>query len=238
MRAFLWFTFAGLLAVRLPATELSLQSGPQRVALLELFTSEGCSSCPPAEAWLGTLRVAPGLWRDFVPIAFHVDYWNQLGWPDGFSSAAFTQRSYGYAKAWGNRSVYTPCLVQDGRESRVGQLPSAVEKPAGLLTARYNGTVVNVTYAPGLQAAADSGYDVHAALLGSGIQSVVTAGENRGRTLPHDFVVLALIHGSLHEPLTLPRSEQANRAPRLALAVWVTRSGHLEPLQATGNWLD
>ena len=60
----------------------TFRSGPRPVPLLELFTSEGCSSCPPAEAWLGELRHDPGLWRDFVPVAWHVNYWDRLGWPD------------------------------------------------------------------------------------------------------------------------------------------------------------
>src|SRR5689334_8314649 len=76
-------------------------SGETQVALLELFTSEGCSSCPPAERWLGALRDAPGLWRDFVPIAFHVNYWDRLGWPDRFASREATQRQHAYAAVWG-----------------------------------------------------------------------------------------------------------------------------------------
>ena len=79
--------------------------------LLELYSSEGCSSCPPAEAWLGNLRETPGLWRDFVPVAFHVNYWDRLGWPDRFASKAFTDREYVYASAWGSGTVYTPCFV-------------------------------------------------------------------------------------------------------------------------------
>jgi len=61
------------------AAEQRFASRPARVTLVELYTSEGCSSCPPAERWLGELRTAPGLWRDFVPVAWHVDYWNRLG---------------------------------------------------------------------------------------------------------------------------------------------------------------
>ena len=75
-----------LLAGRLPgsarAADIVLQSTPQRVGLLELYTSEGCSSCPPAEAWLSTLKQDPGLWKNYVPVNFHVTYWDNLGWPD------------------------------------------------------------------------------------------------------------------------------------------------------------
>ena len=68
------------------AAETRFESGPQQISLVELYTSEGCSSCPPAEAWLSRLKEEPGLWKNFVPIAFHVDYWDRLGWRDRFSS--------------------------------------------------------------------------------------------------------------------------------------------------------
>ncbi|HSH39027.1 MAG TPA: DUF1223 domain-containing protein, partial [Chthoniobacterales bacterium] len=82
------------------AAEVKFQSGPVRTHLLELFTSEGCSSCPPAERWVSELRANPRLWKDFVPVAFHVDYWDRLGWPDRFAKKAFTGRQQAYAAAW------------------------------------------------------------------------------------------------------------------------------------------
>src|SRR6202020_1540486 len=77
--------------------ETTFQSGPQRVALLEVYTSEGCSSCPPAESWLSELKGSQGLWNEFVPVAFHVDYWNNLGWKDRFSDKQYTERKKSYA---------------------------------------------------------------------------------------------------------------------------------------------
>ncbi len=74
------------------ATEARFESGPEQTALIELYTSEGCSSCPPAEAWMSHLKDDPGLWKQFVPIAFHVDYWDRLGWRDRFSSKRWTER--------------------------------------------------------------------------------------------------------------------------------------------------
>src|SRR6516164_9572668 len=90
------------------------ESGPAQVSLLELYTSEGCSSCPPAEAWLGELSRNPNLWRAVVPVSFHVDYWDNLGWKDGFSSREFTLRQRFYAASWGSESVYTPGFVLNG----------------------------------------------------------------------------------------------------------------------------
>src|SRR4051812_10684196 len=78
------------------AEEIVLRSGPARVTLVELFTSEGCSSCPPAEAWLGQLRTSPELWKEFVPVAMHVNYWDHLGWRDALAAKTFTDREHVY----------------------------------------------------------------------------------------------------------------------------------------------
>src|SRR5258705_5915226 len=80
------------------------ESEATQTSLIELYTSEGCSSCPPAEEWLGQLGKHPRLWRDFVPVAFHVDYWDGLGWPDRFARKQFTERQYAYSKSWGTES--------------------------------------------------------------------------------------------------------------------------------------
>src|ERR1700730_3427189 len=79
------------------ADETTFESGPTRVHLLELFTSEGCSSCPPAEAWLTQLKQNDGLWRAFVPVAFHVAYWDHLGWRDRFAAKEWTARQQTFA---------------------------------------------------------------------------------------------------------------------------------------------
>src|SRR5947207_14709116 len=88
------FTLAFAFAAQ--AADRAFESGPQRVHLIELFTSQGCSSCPPAEAWLSKLKTEPRLWKDFVPLAFHVDYWDRLGWRDPFASKEWTARRYQY----------------------------------------------------------------------------------------------------------------------------------------------
>lgn len=224
------------------AAETVLQSGPARIALVELFTSEGCSSCPPAERWLADRRTDPGLWRDFVPVAWHVTYWDKLGWPDRLAQRAFTDRQYAYAAAWHRDSVYTPCLVRDGREWQPGHATGA-DAPAGLLRVRYepHAGAVEVEFKPA--APASAGFEVHAAILGGGLRTSVRAGENSGRTLEHEFTVLAVtqvplagaetpLHG--HLTLSVPSDPPA---PRHALAVWVTRPGELMPLQAAGGWL-
>ena len=100
---------------------LVFQSPATRTALLELFTSEGCSSCPPAETWLTSLKTSPGLWKEFVPVAFHVDYWDHLGWRDPWSSREFSDRQRAYAASWSNNSVYTPGFVLTARNTLTGR---------------------------------------------------------------------------------------------------------------------
>ncbi|WP_157693691.1 DUF1223 domain-containing protein [Opitutus sp. GAS368] len=224
-----------LLAAPLAAAPLHFTSGEGRTHLLELYTSEGCSSCPPAEEWLGSLRDAPGLWRDFVPVAFHVVYWDHLGWRDRFASKEFTARQYAYSAAWGSDTVYTPGFVLDGAEWRRSTPPSASAGKTGLLAVEYaDDGACRVTFA----AAGD--YEVHVALLGGGIVSGVKAGENEGRTLHHEFVALALTVAPLRDgaaELKLPRKAEPG-VTRQALAVWITRRGDPTSLQATGGWVD
>jgi len=213
-----------------------LSSGAGRTSLVELFTSEGCSSCPPAEQWLSALRSDSKLWRDFVPIAFHVDYWNRLGWPDRFSTRANTQREYAYAATWHSPSVYTPCFVRDGVEWRGARHLGTAGAKVGILTATYDGSVLHAEFQPA-DKSDPATVEVHAAILGGGITSKVTAGENRGATLRHEFVALALTQGNPGDAIPLPRIHR-EEVSRYAIAVWITRRGELTPLQATGGWLD
>lgn len=243
MRPLLLLLFA-VAAVTARAEPLRFASGPRQTALIELYTSEGCSSCPPAERWIAGLRGDPGLWRDFVPVAFHVNYWDNLGWPDRFASREFTERQYALAAAWGNGSVYTPCFVRDGAEWRPdGRAPAASDTTAGVLAVSLDPTVgtCRVEFSPAEKISAD--YEAHVALLGGGLVSRVTAGENEGATLRHEFVVLALTDAPMTADgatavaeMKLPESKTVG-ADRRALAVWITRRGELAPLQATGGWV-
>src|SRR5882724_9692041 len=105
-------------AINAQPPTLTFQSSQKQTTLLELYSSEGCSSCPPAETWFSRLKESPGLWKDFVPVAFHVDYWDYLGWRDPWSSKTFTDRQHAYARAWRSDSVYTPGFVLNGKEWR------------------------------------------------------------------------------------------------------------------------
>ena len=232
--------------VNAQSAQLTFQSSEKQAALIELYTSEGCSSCPPAETWLSRLKESPGLWKDFVPLAFHVDYWDYLGWRDPWANKSFSDRQRGYAKQWRSDSIYTPGFVLNGREWRDWSARKDGPKPAGaktgVLTVSSSGTNRwRVSFAPANKDGAD--YEVHAALLAGGLSSDVKAGENRGRLLSHDFVVLTFAKAALIRSGYVVQGEfvlnnQRNAAESdLALAVWITPAGRLEPLQATGGWL-
>jgi len=219
--------------------EATFSSKPTRAHLLELFTSEGCSSCPPAEAWLSKLKDAPGLWQDFVPMAFHVDYWDRLGWRDPFAAKAWTTRQYQYSARWNSGSVYTPAFVLDGKEWRNNGIPSAASEMPGVLKLTMSGrdraTVVFQPTKPDARS-----FEAHVARLGFGLTINVRAGENSGRQLLHDFVVFALTDAPIASgaaELRLPASvATAAKISRGALIAWITETGSSEPIQATGGW--
>jgi len=226
-------------AVPSRAGPVQFESGPDRVALLELYTSQGCSSCPPAEAMVGRLKHVDELWAEIVPVVFHVDYWDRLGWEDPFGSAAHSQRQRRYARELGMRSVYTPGFFLNGEEWRGffrGRAPEfdSNERPGNLLV-RVKGEGVAIRFTGD-----SAGARAHVVLLGFGFETKVSRGENRGRSLSGDFVVLE------HQTVELDGDGRANLslqarhpsgAKGLALAAWVAKDGALEPIQATGGWL-
>jgi hypothetical protein len=222
------------------ADPIVFESGPKNVQLLELFTSEGCSSCPPAEASLSRLVNDPRLWREFVPVSFHVDYWDRLGWKDPFASVEWTKRQETYAMNWRAEGVYTPGFVLNGREWRNANVPAANDDAPGVLKIGIRGNnIVAVNFEPANGTSGD--FEVYLARLGFGIKVNVRAGENNGRSLGHDFVVLSLVHekmGSGTQEIHLaPASESTSHPERNALAAWITNVGDIKPIQATGGWL-
>jgi hypothetical protein len=235
-----------MLAAPASAQVQRIQSTPQRVTLLELYTSEGCSSCPPADRWVSDLKQDPRLWTSLVPVAFHVDYWDYIGWPDRFADPASGRRQRDHARLGGLSSVYTPGFVVHGDEWRAWFRYPVLEldnpPPAGVI-------VVEVAAAKGAfeasytaAQASPQPLDLHLAVLGFDLQTRVQAGENEGRTLRHDFVVLG--HSRIAMSGSSPRFAATGtlpplraQTPRRALAAWVSRRGHPRPLQAAGDWL-
>ena len=178
---------------------------PRTPVLVELFTSEGCSSCPPADALLSQLdKTQPVAGAEVIILSQHVDYWNQLGWKDPFSSAEFSRRQEAYSLSLEGNGPYTPQMIVDGRTEFNGSDGRRAQK-AIAEAARSPKAAVTLTLTPapegshiqiridGLEAAKLSGKaDVLLAITESGLQNNVTRGENSGRTLPHSGVVRRL----------------------------------------------
>jgi hypothetical protein len=182
----------------------SAHSGPTVPAVVELYTSEGCSSCPPADRWLSNLKGRD----DVVALAFHVDYWDSLGWKDRFAQPQFTQRQNATQHTSGARFAYTPQVILDSRDApNWSSLPPAVlqsKTPATVgLTLAHDASGLALTVAPGAGAPARlSGY---VAVVDDGLQTHVGAGENRGEMLRQDGVVRELLPWNLSgaQPATL-----------------------------------
>ncbi len=223
---------------------LTFKSGEERVRLVELYTSQGCSSCPPADEWLNVFEQSDDLWQRVVPMAFHVDYWDYIGWDDRYATASNGDRHRKYAASWTSESVYTPGFVVDGAEWRGWFDRQALElttsdKP-GVLVASVSGENIDVTFVP--NSPSRRGYRAYAAVLGFDFRDAVDAGENKDRVLNHDFVVLGTSTEKLDKDgdtrttrLEMPKPRKSSA--RTALAVWVTEKDDLNPVQATGGWL-
>ena len=170
--------------------------------LVELFTAEGCSTCPPADKLLEVMIASqPAAGAIIVGLGEHVDYWDRLGWKDRFSSAAFTKRQQLYADRLKEENVYTPQMVVDGQTAFVGSdveaarraIEHAAATPHGVVRLQLESSVANrVTIsvaASGLLASAGDRADVLVAVIEDGLQTDVKRGENKGRTLTHAAVV-------------------------------------------------
>lgn len=220
----------------------NFDSGGSRVALLELYTSEGCSSCPPADRWFSQTQDDPGVWTEFVPVAFHVDYWDYIGWKDRFAAREYSARQHQYKAEGAVGVVYTPGLFLDGiewRDWRLGQRPLPDRSRPGVLSFAVEQENFAVHFAPLEDVGA---LTVNIALLGMGLETDVQAGENRGRHLTHDYVVLGLeslpmelVDGNYRALGSLPTPRV--KAPGYAAVAWVSSPNRQAPIQAVGGLL-
>ena len=184
------------------AAALAMLASPWRSALaadathptvVELFQSQGCSSCPPAEANVGAVSDRP----DVLALAFEVDYWDRLGWKDTFSRPAWTARQYAYARALGRDGVYTPQVVVNGRAEGDGLEPSGLaalisrgDRGSGGPSVGFSGKAVTV----GRGAAPAGGADVWLArYIPRTVEVAIPRGENAGHTLPYRHVVREMV---------------------------------------------
>ncbi|MEH6358626.1 MAG: DUF1223 domain-containing protein [Pseudomonadales bacterium] len=218
---------------------VTFSSGTTKVPLLELYTSEGCSSCPPADKWLSTFQQHPELWNKVVPVAFHVNYWNNLGWKDPFSTKNNSYRQYNYKHNGNIRAVYTPGFVFNGKESRNRflnrVLPENNDMP-GDLQLQLDGDKLTASFIN--SSTEQQSLILNITLLGFDLETKIPAGENRGKVLTHDFVVLG------HQKnLSQTKQWQVSLPPpivssdKTAIAAWISTENNPTPIQATGGWL-
>jgi hypothetical protein len=223
----------------------TFSSSAQQVNLIELYTSEGCSSCPPADKWLNDLKDQKGLWSEFIPLAFHVDYWDYIGWQDPFADSRHSQRQYRYQATDNIRSVYTPAVVINGNEWRAWRrdiLPKNQNSNAGKLKIELEKNQLSARYQADIPL--NQSLVLNIAILGFDLTSKVNKGENSGRTLKHEFVVLAYRAIAMQPSqagfntnnVILPSTSVNSR--QTALATWVSTPKNPTPLQATGGWLN
>ncbi|MGI9238665.1 MAG: DUF1223 domain-containing protein [Woeseiaceae bacterium] len=240
---FVLLSVSGFLCADSQDERIVFSSGDQRVALIELFTSEGCSSCPPADRWLSGLKKDSGLFTDYVPIAFHVDYWDYIGWKDRFSKPEFSDRQRRHAREGGARVVYTPGFFRHGkdwrgwRKDKIGKMDEFVVGNLDMHVDGQHTTIRFVSSDPSQRRLV-----ANVALLGMNLETSVLAGENEGRKLRHDFVALNIVDvplvrsGSAYEAtIKTPEADVSMR--ELALAAWISEAGSQAPLQSVGGFL-
>jgi len=227
------------------------QSGEQKNQLIELYTSQGCSSCPPAEHLLTTLVQSKQLFKRYFPIALHVDYWNYLGWSDTYSSPHSNQRQQKHFKQSNTSNIYTPQFVVDGNEwrgfFRGAPLPALSQQATGQLKLQVEDTLGAASMHFSRSNSKIPSY-CHFALLAFDPSVKVTAGENSGLNLSQDFAMLEITtspaefkndHFTCNAQLSkLPAlTNQPAKNRKYAVVSWMASQLH-SPIQVTGGWLD
>jgi hypothetical protein len=185
-----------------PAAGCKAVSGPGTAALVELYTSEGCSSCPPADRWLSGLGAGNQVPGRVVPLSLHVDYWDYIGWKDPYAKREFSLRQRKLSQLQKMALVYTPQVVLQGRDFRGWGTP-AFDAAVARITAQPARASISLAVRQGagrvlqveagaelLDAAQKADAALYLAAYENRLSSRITAGENRGRTLTHDYVVL------------------------------------------------
>jgi len=229
------------------AATCAAESANHRVAVLELYTSEGCNSCPPADRWLNGLPDRGFDTRRVIPLAFHVDYWDYIGWRDRFADPAYSQRQRSVADRNDASFVYTPQFIFNGRDFRnpwaAGKLSEELQ-PINSQTARFQIRLQQRVKADTVRVSlevtnvAAHRANVYIALFENGLQSEIKAGENAGKRLYHEYVVRELSAPVTVAPgKTLSRNFEfglppGSKSPQLGLAAFAENATSGATMQA------
>jgi hypothetical protein len=214
------------------AQTCTAKSGDKITPVIELYTSEGCSSCPPADKWLSTLKDANAAAQSPVVQAFHVNYWDYIGWTDRFATPAHTARQR-QVSAWQNsRQIYTPQIVGNGRDLRNWNRWNAEQETAAVAISlkQEQGGVFSAQ----VQSAPSLAWGAYWTVTEDGHSSKVKAGENSGEFLKHDFVVrqyqAAGDHTGSSKLVLQAIPKDAAHPRRVNLVIFNSQTG--KPLQA------
>ena len=214
---------------------LEWESGTKKVNLVELYTSESCSSCPPAEKWLNGLKDESALYKKIVPVEYHVDYWNYLSWTDKHSDNSYTRRQRSFAQKRGT-SVFTPQILHNGktdlRYSADYPLKQNENAPSLKINLDQEKGVVNLStdYA--------KKFICEASITKGGFVSKVKAGENSGKTLRHEFVVQELQTVLSNNKKCRFDFKNLKSEKDKGIAIWIRSPETFEVIQATGYRLN
>lgn len=226
------------------AQSYTFESKDNRVSIIELYTSQGCSSCPPADEWLSNLTKHPKLFSEFIPMSFHITYWDFIGWKDVFAKKLNDSRQRYYAtNVWNNKSVYTPQFVIDAKEYRRWftnqSFPSLKKKYGGDLKINLEDNLLKTSYFN--KEIENRKIYLNVAILGFDYVIDVNAGENKYKTLKHDFVVLEHIqkfaqikNNKLELETTIFNMKENDK--KQALVVWLS-DYNSNILQSTGGYI-
>ncbi len=246
------FLFALTFLTQMPAStahaaSCAAESGKSRVALLELYTSEGCDSCPPTDKWLSGLPQRGHTPQQVLALAFHVDYWNYLGWKDPYAQARFSSRQRDANRRIKSTVVYTPQLMLDGLDYRRGGFTDDTGRRISASNSQTPGAHISMSLETGAdqvklraQLSGSRGTPAQAfvAVYENNLATDVVSGENRGKRLRHDFVVREL-HGPFAleagKPLVIDQEIRRARdwkAADLNIAVFAQETASGTPLQA------
>lgn len=217
--------------------ERVFQSTDTRTVLVELYTSQGCSSCPPAERYLNKLSAHPDLWKTFIPVSFHVDYWDYIGWKDVFSKSEYTKRQRKYASVRGARTIYTPAIYLDGQTSSAWRGGASI-KPSNQNVGTLRVSITDDSIQGEFSASEKSNraYVYNIAYVGMNIKTDIKAGENDGEVLAQDFVVLKQVSVATGNWKT-KMYQNIDGFKVDAIVAWISVGDDPTPIQAVGGIL-
>lgn len=219
-----------------------VRAGTKRPAVVELFTSQGCSSCPPADAYMGELAKRSGV----IALTFNVDYWDYLGWRDTLGSPAHSQRQYDYAKSRGDMDVYTPQIIVDGKTHYVGSQKKAVDAAIRRSQESTASQWVPMTMAVDereVVLSIEAGRHVPRTAVwilpvAPSIAVKIEKGENAGRDIVYSNVVRKIMPGGMWKgeamSVALPRESILDKDCKACVAFLQT--GHVGPVIGATSW--